>query len=162
MGSKSKWFNVRKVRFMSEHDNYDEDEFTNAEIEDEEYGTEDHDDITETTDTDEEFSEEHDADTSDEIDHFEEVLPNDQDKVITSPALAANLQLKLSAEAGSILISLERLLNLQAGDVLDLANLPPQVNLVLNGLVIGSGLLVEVNGRIGVQISHLNNNAHVV
>jgi len=72
--------------------------------------------------------------------------------------LSDSLELKLIAEAGATLISLKKLLTLSAGDIFDIADLPPKVNLVINNVVIGYGTLVEFNGRIGVKITSLVKN----
>jgi len=72
--------------------------------------------------------------------------------------LSDSLELKLIAEAGATLISLKKLLTLSVGDIFDIADLPPKVNLVINNVVIGYGTLVEFNGRIGVKITSLVKN----
>jgi flagellar motor switch/type III secretory pathway protein FliN len=69
--------------------------------------------------------------------------------------LADSLELQVKAQAGSVMISLQQLLTLKAGDILDIASLPPKVNLLVNDTMIASGLLVEFNGRVGVKITKL-------
>lgn len=70
-----------------------------------------------------------------------------------------NVSFKVTAEAGQLLLSLEGLQKLRIGDILDLAELPPQVTLMLNGLVLGHGYLVEINNRVGVKLISLNANS---
>ncbi len=75
--------------------------------------------------------------------------------------LLKNLSITVSAEAGQIILSLQQLVNLEVNQVLDIAPMPPKVNLVVNGVNIGNGFLVEINGRVGVKIAHLNSGINV-
>lgn len=82
-------------------------------------------------------------------------LTSEEPPQAVSQQLTESLEVKLTAEAGSISISLKRLLELSPGDILDVAALPPKVKLLVNNTVIGNGFLVELNGRIGVKITNL-------
>lgn len=69
--------------------------------------------------------------------------------------LAESCILTIEAQAGQINLSLQQLLTLTSGQTFDLAPLPPKVKLLINGVVIGDGFLVELNGRVGVKIASL-------
>lgn len=109
-------------------------------------------------DTDSENSDTPDQDLDHDTPEDNELLEVDSTEDSAPPDLnylAKSLEIKLKAEAGSILISLHKLLTLHPGDILHIAELPPKVNLVVNNVVIGAGYLVEFNGSIGVKISEL-------
>ncbi len=112
-------------------------------------------DIEDFEDYDEEYEEDYDNEHEEDIDEQEEDnQPLAMNKGFQNSPLN-NISLLVSAEAGSVMISLKRLLSLKPGDILDIAELPPKVNLVINGKIIGDGYLVEFNGRLGVKIASL-------
>lgn len=79
-----------------------------------------------------------------------------QQQPLIGKDLLKNLSITISAEAGQIILSLQQLVNLEVNQILDIASMPPKVNLLVNGVNIGNGYLVEINGRVGVRIAHLN------
>ena len=67
-----------------------------------------------------------------------------------------NVPLQVHVEVTRINITLEKLLQLVPGNVLDLAIKPEQgIALTLNGKVIGRGELIEVGEKLGVKITEL-------
>ncbi len=74
------------------------------------------------------------------------------------PAMVSpeNVPLQIHVEVARIKLTLEKLLQLQPGNVLDLAIQPEQgVSLTLNGKVVGRGELIEMGERLGVKITEL-------
>jgi flagellar motor switch/type III secretory pathway protein FliN len=92
---------------------------------------------------------------NDELEHGASTAPVQQDG-LSQQHLLDNLMFNLNAQAGQISLSMQQLLNLASGQVVDLAPLPPKVQLLINGVIIGDGYLVEINGRLGVKIANLN------
>ena len=70
-------------------------------------------------------------------------------------SLFENLVFSVTAEDGQVLFPLIQLISMQPGDVFDLAELPPRVNLVINGKIFGCGYLVELNGRVGLRVASI-------
>jgi flagellar motor switch/type III secretory pathway protein FliN len=110
----------------------------------------------------------HDSDDSaddnliDETKDTEDVLNDDYNNQLDEfrklELNQANFMLTVTAEIGNVTMSLQQLLALQIGDVFDFAGLPVAVRLMTNGLYIGDGHLVEINGRVGVKIFKLSGN----
>ena len=67
-----------------------------------------------------------------------------------------NTKVHITVEAGSLDLTLDRLLTMQVGDIFEFAGLPAKVKLMANGSLLADGYLVEINGRIGVKIANLN------
>lgn len=71
----------------------------------------------------------------------------------------ANIPINLHFSLGQLKISVEEIMQLQTGAVLALEkSLPAQVIIYANNKKIGSGEVVEIDGKIGVQITNLNSN----
>lgn len=70
-----------------------------------------------------------------------------QEKILHDVALT------LKCEVGTIQLSLQELLGLHLGSVLNISSLPPQVKLTLNGKYIATGVLVEVDGILGIKLT---------
>ena len=101
------------------------------------------------------------------MDVEEEVLPEETieglgDLVKTSPEemdvseLAPDVPIKLVAVLGKKRMTLNELLKMKKGEVVDL-NRPPSeiVDLMANGQMVGQGELVEIDGKLGVRILKL-------
>ncbi len=73
-------------------------------------------------------------------------------------SLLNDLSVTVVAQAGQVMLSVQQLLELSLDQVIDIAPLPPKVSLLVNGINIGDGYLVELNGRLGVKIARLNSN----
>lgn len=89
-------------------------------------------------------------------------LPINQADVMTPLATTQQLSqekflhdvaLTLKCEVGTIQLSIQELLDLHLGSVLNISSLPPQVKLTLNGKYIATGALVEVDGMLGVKLT---------
>ncbi len=77
---------------------------------------------------------------------------------VSQNKLADNLSITITAQAGQVMLSIQQLLDLSVDQIIDIAPLPPKVSLLANGITIGDGYLVELNGRLGVKIARLNSN----
>lgn len=62
------------------------------------------------------------------------------------------MKLTIRCDVGEIMLSLNQIISLTHGTILDLDSLPPKVTLNLNNRQIASGILVELNGRLGVRV----------
>ena len=83
---------------------------------------------------------------------------NNENKEFMQNNLLNNLSIQITAQAGQVMLSIQQLMALSLDQVIDIAPLPPKVALLANGVNIGDGYLVELNGRLGVKISRLNSN----
>ncbi|MCE5294592.1 MAG: type III secretion system cytoplasmic ring protein SctQ [Chlamydiales bacterium] len=71
----------------------------------------------------------------------------------TGPLTANDIPMELIVEVASISISVQKLLELAPGNLLDLGLTPENgVNLVVNGRVVGKGELLKIGETIGVRI----------
>ena len=61
--------------------------------------------------------------------------------------------LTVTIEAGRLQITLGELIKLSSGDVLELKPYPVELKLRVGENYIAEGILVEINGRVGVQIT---------
>ena len=82
-------------------------------------------------------------------------ISNDISKVINTDLLST--EVIVSAEVARINLTMQEFIHLKVGDKLPLANLPASVKLCVNGKYIAQGILVEINNRVGVKITHLLN-----
>ncbi|MDX8431172.1 MAG: type III secretion system cytoplasmic ring protein SctQ [Candidatus Algichlamydia australiensis] len=85
----------------------------------------------------------------------EENIPVEEE---SAPAVIApeTVPLQIHVEMTRIKITLEKLLQLAPGNVLDLAVKPEQgISLTLNGKVVGRGELIEIGERLGVKITEI-------
>jgi flagellar motor switch/type III secretory pathway protein FliN len=62
------------------------------------------------------------------------------------------IKLVIRCDIGEIMLSLDQIMNLSHGTILNLDSLPPKVILSLNNRQIARGVLIELNGRLGVRI----------
>lgn len=85
----------------------------------------------------------------------EQALPVEEESTPTTLS-PENVPLQVHVEVTRINITLEKLLQLVPGNVLDLAIKPEQgIALTLNGKVVGRGELIEVGEKLGVKITEL-------
>jgi len=69
----------------------------------------------------------------------------------------ANIPINLHFSLGQLKISVEEIMQLQQGAILPLdKSLPAQVIIYANSKKIGSGEVIDIDGKIGVQITNLN------
>lgn len=79
--------------------------------------------------------------------------PIEEQKIPFSPQ---TIPISLNVELGRVQISMEKLLHLEPGNLLELDFHPENgVHLVVNGKVIGKGELVRINDAIGIRILDL-------
>jgi len=70
---------------------------------------------------------------------------------------AEEIPLSIKVEIGTLSMSLEKLLLLQPGNILDLPSLPERgVQLTVNGKTIARGELIEMGEAVGVKITEIN------
>ena len=83
---------------------------------------------------------------------LDETLPKEMD----ISELAPDVPIKLVAVLGKKRMTLNELLKMKKGEVVDL-NRPPSeiVDLMANGQMVGQGELVEIDGKLGVRILKL-------
>lgn len=67
--------------------------------------------------------------------------------------LAQEIQFRLGCELGQVLIPYENLQNLNTGSVIDFNNTLQTLYLSVNNVRVGEGMLVDVDGKIGVKIT---------
>ncbi len=87
----------------------------------------------------------HDDSNEDHYDINDSVLKNG------IPSHAVNLVVR--CEIGMVNISLDKLSQLRVGDVIDLIRWPSVVKLTANGAYFAEGVLVEVDGMLGVKLT---------
>lgn len=72
----------------------------------------------------------------------------------TSGGISANtIELAVRCEIGMVSVSLEKLMQLRVGDVFELSRWPNTVKLTVNGAYFAEGILVEVEGMLGVKLT---------
>ena len=72
---------------------------------------------------------------------------------MTGPLTSDNIPIQLVVEVGAVNMSVQKLLELAPGNLLDLDLAPENgVNLVVNGRIVGKGELLEIGESIGVRI----------
>jgi type III secretion protein Q len=100
----------------------------------------------------------------DENNTVEENIEDEQQQEVASEQTTtkhpfANIPVNLHFSLGQLKISIEEIMQLQAGTILPLEkSLPAQVIIYANNKKIGSGEVVDIDGNIGVQITNLINN----
>jgi len=67
--------------------------------------------------------------------------------------IAQEIQFRLGCELGQILIPYENLQNLSIGSVVDFNNTLQTLYLSVNNVRVGEGMLVDVDGKIGIKIT---------
>lgn len=86
---------------------------------------------------------------SQSIPTLDHTIPSDADTLI------GGMPVSLSIELGTVLIDATNADALRPGNVLDVTtNCPGQVKISCNGHEVGRGELVDINGRLGLQILH--------
>lgn len=71
----------------------------------------------------------------------------------------ANVPIHLSFSLGTLRMPIANIMQLQEGSVIELhKSTPAQVNIYANSKLIGTGDVVEIDGKLGVQINKLENN----
>jgi type III secretion system YscQ/HrcQ family protein len=160
----------------------DEDEtLDNAEYSEEEYQEEDNDteaydeDENEDDDSNEAYATEDDAyhddgyqtdDANDDAQAAQNAANlhqtqnnNAQENVNEDAHPFANVPIQLVFSLGSLRMPIAQILQLQEGSVIELhKSTPAQVHIYANKRLIGGGEVVEIDGKLGVQISHLQQN----
>lgn len=112
-------------------------------------------------DEDSEFEDEEDFDTEEELEEEAEeesktpsVAPVSEEKPFIAPE---KLPVHLTVEAGRIKMTVEELMKLAPGNLIDLRVFPEQgVDLVVNGKRVGRGELVRMGEMLGVRILSLS------
>ena len=66
-----------------------------------------------------------------------------------------DIALRIACNVGEVNLSISQLQNLTVGSCINLGNLLPTVKLTANGVSFAEGLLVEVDGRIGVKVINI-------
>ena len=69
------------------------------------------------------------------------------------PNITQEIQFRLGCELGQILIPYENLQNLNIGSVVDFNNTLQTLYLSVNNIRVGEGMLVDVDGKIGIKIT---------
>ncbi|HMT01909.1 MAG TPA: FliM/FliN family flagellar motor switch protein [Burkholderiales bacterium] len=83
---------------------------------------------------------------------------NDFKDVNNTDNVSVNLDdiaLRIACNVGEVNLSISQLQNLTVGSCINLGNLLPTVKLTANGVSFAEGLLVEVDGRIGVKVINI-------
>lgn len=149
-----------------ENSDFDEDELEDEETEDEENDDDDfefhHDDDEVETEEEEEAEEENDTEEYTEQEEQEEAEAEEEVSVAPKsvspegPINAEDLPISLIIEVGRINISVQKLLEMQAGNILELSVRPEDgVSLVINGRCVGKGELHRLGKTLGVRILEL-------
>lgn len=117
-------------------------------------------------DHDNEYSEENYEDYDEEgyEDHgYENHTENDGDEYENTgvshshevPGGGLDVPIDINVELGTLMIDTDSAMSMQEGDLLKLeTSSPGEVSLVLQGREVGRGKLVDIDGYIGVQITH--------
>jgi flagellar motor switch protein FliN/FliY len=135
----------------------DEDEFDDSDLEE----TEDEDLDEEEEEDEEESLSDEETDLTDEDTDIEAPPPPTKEKQPTPPLPASEkkalkpeeLPLTLVVEVGRIQMSIQKLIELQPGNVLELDIHPENgVDLVINGSRVGKGELLKVGETLGVRV----------
>ena len=73
---------------------------------------------------------------------------------LQNTTLANDIQFRLACELGQVLIPFENLQNLNVGSVVGFQNTIQTLYLSVNNVRVGEGMLVDVDGKIGVKITN--------
>jgi flagellar motor switch protein FliN len=65
----------------------------------------------------------------------------------------SQVNLNVKCEVGQVSLTLDDLMQLQTGSVVEMSRWPNQVKLSVNGVYIAEGMLVEIDGMLGVKIT---------
>jgi flagellar motor switch/type III secretory pathway protein FliN len=71
----------------------------------------------------------------------------------TTQSRTNEIQFRLGCELGQVLIPFENLQNLNIGSVVDFNNTLQTLYLSVNNVRVGEGMLVDVDGKIGIKIT---------
>lgn len=152
--------NTSMERSNPEAENNDEEEMENLE-EDELDFEEDEEDTEDTEEEDDEeiedsSEEEEEEETEEETREEQEPLSSPQKREAKSLASPKDISVPLVVEVGRIQMSVQKLLELQPGNVLELDIRPESgVDLVVNGKCVGKGELLKVGEVLGVRVLDL-------
>lgn len=153
------WNNNMNDKPHTENENEDEEEWNQEESFLDEYNEFQHNeqqlnqDIEDEENNEEEYEEqEPHPETSDEQDNTQNIIEDE-----THPF--ANVPINLSFSLGTLRMPIAGIMQLQEGSVIELnKSTPAQVNIYANGKLIGTGDVIEIDGKLGVQINKLDNN----
>lgn len=105
---------------------------------------------------------EQENESSNEIEDLEESLPesdedSEQQLVQEQNHPFADVPININFSLGQLKLPISEIMQLQAGSILKLEkHMPAQVSIYANNKMIGAGEVVEIDGQIGVQITHLD------
>lgn len=96
-------------------------------------------------------------DIEDDLDDREEEMDEsayaaENNESANSDQIMKNVLLNLSCEIAKVNLSLGEILQLKIGSTINIPEFPPLVRLKLNDQYIAEGMLVQINGRVGVKI----------
>lgn len=83
----------------------------------------------------------------------EEVPAVDQDKLYSKEILSHAALFRVACEVGHVQMSYDELGHLKTGQVLPFESTTQQVYITIDGTRVGEGILVEVDGKIGVKVT---------
>lgn len=90
----------------------------------------------------------------DHIDSTHPVETEENKKIFSSKeALSHAAQFRLACEVGRIQISYSELSQLETGKIIQFENTAQFVYLTVDGIRVGEGMLVEIDGKIGVKVT---------
>jgi flagellar motor switch protein FliN/FliY len=147
---------------MAKQEN-DEDDLSDLNFTEEEDDEEESDfDFEDDDDAEDEFDEQDlsiDDETHTELSSTEKEttqLPNSQEEVKSGPLSPAQIPIHLTVEVGRIQMSMDHLLKLEPGNMLEM-NVRPEdgVALTINGKIVGRGELLRIGEVLGVRILEL-------
>ncbi len=157
-----------------ESDFDDDDEFEpNLETKDEDYSDfddeaetdEDYSDFDDETETDEDYDNTADDIVDDNQSIENGLINNPYDSNHYSPKITEvtniapinlnDVTLRIACQVGEVNLSIQELQNLSIGSYITIGNLLPTVKLITNGINFAEGLLVDMDGRIGVKVINI-------
>lgn len=90
----------------------------------------------------------------DHVDSAQPIESEENEKIFPSKeALAHVAQFRLACEVGRTQISYSELSQLETGKIIQFENTAQFVYLTLDGIRVGEGMLVEIDGKIGVKVT---------
>ncbi len=129
-------------------ENHEEDEST--------YTEDDAQDETYDSDGYEEDDADDDAQAAQNASNVHQTKNNQQSEINEDAHPFANVPIQLLFSLGSLRMPIANLLQLQEGSVIELhKSIPAQVQIYANKRLIGGGEVVEIDGKLGVQIIHM-------
>lgn len=144
-----------------EHDDEDHEEEFEEDFEEEEEieeHTENEEEASEEEEEEEEYAEEHEEEAEEEKEEEHETKLPDQPTDVQQAAPEKKLSpdeipLSIIVEVGRVQISIQKLMELQPGNLLELDVHPENgVDLIVNGMRIGKGELLKIGDTLGVRI----------